>query len=84
MWGGDNGVETVHYPSAWSLLSFCVRMWSAGNLPFLLWCLQEKHRTMQVCDQDPASTITSAHPGTISLQIRVQKQLYLVWWESTN
>lgn len=53
--GVVNGVETVHYPSARSLLSICVRMSSAGNLLFLLWCLQEKHRTMRVCGQELAS-----------------------------
>lgn len=53
--GVVNGVEMVHYPSARSLLSFCVRMSSAGDLLFLLWCLQEKHRTMRVRGQEPAS-----------------------------
>lgn len=69
MLGGGvvNGVETVHYPSARSLLSFCARMLSAGEPAVSVVVFTGK--TPNNAGPWPASLATPAHPGTISPQV---------------
>ena len=68
--GGINGAEMVHYPSARSLLSFCVRM-----SPCRFCCAVYRKNTEQcrstVGSQRPPAT--SACPGIISPQVKSVK-----------
>lgn len=65
MLGG--GVETVHYPSARSLLSFCARISSAGEPAVSV--VVFTGITLNNAGPWPASLPTPAHPRTISPQV---------------
>lgn len=62
-----NGVEMVEYPSAHSLLSFCTRMSSAGELAVSVVVFTGK--TLNNAGPWPAFPATPAHLGTISAQV---------------